>query len=150
MCNLGVHTEAMSSDAGPQGSVLPAEIAAWCESAFGVAPVTVLLVAGHLSRVYGVELADASNLGVLVNHQPEVLVEKVQHLGLVPGESADEHAAGGITGRSDGLADPGATPDPAVSEPPVVVCVSRLVDLDAAAALPESQVIRVEGDQAAP
>ncbi|HEY2312879.1 MAG TPA: hypothetical protein VGH96_04650 [Streptosporangiaceae bacterium] len=56
----------MPSDARQPGSVLPPEIATWCAKALGAAPVTLLLTAGHLSRVYGVELADGRAVAIKV------------------------------------------------------------------------------------
>jgi hypothetical protein len=69
---------------------------------------------------------------------------------LVPGGSAEEHASGIAAEASDALFEPGATPDPAMSEPPVIVGFGRLVHAHASAVLPKSQVSPIDGDQAAP
>jgi hypothetical protein len=59
-------TEAVRSDARPPGPELPAEIGTWCLSELGAAPVTPVLTAGHLSRVYGVTLTDGRQIVIKV------------------------------------------------------------------------------------
>ena len=79
----------------------------------------------------------------------EHLLEQVQHLVLVPGDPAEEHAPG-ITTRCDDLFDPGTAPDPAVSAPPGVVRAGGLIGSHSGVVFPQSQAICINGDQAAP
>jgi Ser/Thr protein kinase RdoA (MazF antagonist) len=59
-------TDAMRTDARAAVPALPAEISAWCAAALGAAPVSLVLTAGHLGRVYGVELADGRAVAIKV------------------------------------------------------------------------------------
>jgi len=92
---------------------------------------------------------EPGNLSAGVDHQQEHLLEQVQHLVLVPGDPAEEHAPG-ITSRGDYLFDPGAAPDPAVSAPPGVARAGGLIGSRSGVVFPESQVICINSDQAAP
>jgi hypothetical protein len=56
----------MRSDASTAVSALPAGISAWCAAALGAAPASLVLTAGHLGRVYGVELADGRAIAIKV------------------------------------------------------------------------------------
>ena len=70
------------------------------------------LGAHRRSRVRRV--CEPGNLSVGVDHQQKHLLEQVQHLVLVPGDPAEEHALG-ITRRGDDLFDLDTAPNPAVS-----------------------------------